>query len=629
VSAIAGLWRLDGRPDAAERCARMLRALATYGPDDGAAWDGGDVALGRRLRRVLPEDRYDRQPLSGGGEIVLVADLRLDNRDELVASLGLAGGRRRAMCDADVLLAAFERWDTGCFDRLAGDYACALWDGRRRRLLLARDATGRRTLCYHRTGGLFAFASMSGGLHALPEVPYAADEDRLAEWLRRPGARSGSLFAGIETLGAGCFLVATPSGVAVQRHWTPQRNSVRLKSADAYAAALRERLDVAVDGCLRGVADVGAHLSAGYDSAAVAATAARLLAPRGGQVTAFTAVPREDYRGAPIPHRLSDEGPLAALTAAMHPNIEHMLVRAGGRSPLAALERNFRLHGQPLLNLCNGAWIDAINDAARERGLTVMLVGAMGNLGLSYAGLELLPELLRAGRLARWLRETAAMTRRGARLGGVVARSLGPWTPAPVWRLAARLNGSPTPDLGRYCLLAPAVRGQNLAHRPARDGFDDRLALLSAASAVTQQGVLAEWGIDVRDPTADKRLLEFCLGVPTEQFLRDGQTRALARRALADRLPAAVLDSPLTGYQGADWHEGLSADRAGLAAELARLEACAPAGRLLDLARLRRLIEQWPPGGWETQAVRDEYRLALLRGVSAGHFLRRVSGSNG
>ncbi len=615
----------------------MLQALAMYGPGGSGAWDGGDVAVGRRLHPVLPQDSYDRQPLLGARAIVLVADLRLDNREELAGALGISAAPLRTLSDADVLLAAFERWDTDCFDRLAGDYACAVWDAARRRLVLARDATGRRPLYYHHARGLFAFASMPKGLHALPEVPYAPDEDRLAAWLLRAHWGAGPPFEAIEVLGAGCFLTATADGVAIRRHWTPQPDTIRLGSDADYAEALRERLDVAVAGCLRGVYDVGAHLSAGFDSAAVAATAARLLAPQGGRVTAFTAVPRAGYEGAPLARRLLDEGPLAAQTAAMHANIEHVLVRGDGGSPLASLERNLRLHEQPLLNPCNGVWIDAINDAARKRGVKVMLTGTMGNLGLSYAGLELLPELVRKGRLGPWLREATAMMRRGTRLRSVLAKTLGPWTPAPLWRLATRLNGSPSPSPDRHALLAPGIaqtlaagaRGHDPAYRPAKNAFAYRLSLLSDAGAVTQQGVLAEWGVDLRDPTADKRLLEFCLGVPTDQFLKHGQTRSLARRALADRLPAAVLDAPATGYQGADWHEGLSADRAGLAAELARLEACAPAARLLDLPRLRRLLDDWPQDGWETQSVREAYRHALLRGVSAGHFLRRVSGGNG
>ena len=101
MTALAGLWRFDGRPDAAAGCARMLAAQRPYGPHHGAHWSKSDVALGRQLMRVLPEDDFDRQPLiGGGGRYVLVADVRLDNRDELIEILRIPVSQARTLCDA-------------------------------------------------------------------------------------------------------------------------------------------------------------------------------------------------------------------------------------------------------------------------------------------------------------------------------------------------------------------------------------------------------------------------------------------------------------------------------------------------------------------------------------------------
>src|SRR6516162_6944416 len=110
MTALAGLFRFDGRPDASEGCARILASQELYGPDAVAQWNSGDVAFGRRLMRVLPEDAFDRQPLIGaGGRYVLVADIRLDNRSEIIGSLQNPEPPAR-LCDAAVLLAAIERW---------------------------------------------------------------------------------------------------------------------------------------------------------------------------------------------------------------------------------------------------------------------------------------------------------------------------------------------------------------------------------------------------------------------------------------------------------------------------------------------------------------------------------------
>lgn len=644
MTAIAGLWRLDGRPDAADGCERMLGALRMYGADATAAWNDGDVALGRCLKRVLPEDRFDRQPLSGESGAVLVADARVDNREELARALGVDAERLRELSDADLMLRAFERWDTDAFDRIYGEFACAIWNSAQRRLVLAKDGVGMRPLYYHRGDRLFAFASMAKGLHALPETPYAPDEDKVAEFLAlTPDWGAETMFKGVEKVEGGTFVVVRPDGaLEAHRHWAPSRRTVRLSSPDAYAEALREQLDQAVASCLRGARDVAAHLSAGYDSSSVAATAARLLAPQGGRVTAFTAVPREGYVDTAKRPRLIDEGPLAAATAAMHPNMEHVLIRTAGRSPLQGLDRNFFLYERPVLNICNQVWGDAINDAVRGRGLSVLLTGSMGNMTISYNGAELLPELISQGRLSRWLREASGLHRRAdVRWVSVMARTLGPWFPVWLWKLARRVNGASDLDMSSHSLIRPArvdaldlrarakARNLDLAYRPWKDGHVARMwAIRRGDRGALQKGVLAGWGIDMRDPTAARRLVEFCLSVPTGEFMRDGVPRAIARRALADRLPAAVLDAPLKGYQAADWHEGLTAARDEIAAEVERLAACAPASSALATERMRQLVRDWPQSGWDRHEVMEPYRLALLRGISAGHFLRRAAGSN-
>jgi asparagine synthase (glutamine-hydrolysing) len=133
----------------------------------------------------------------------------------------------------------------------------------------------------------------------------------------------------------------------------------------------------------------------------------------------------------------------------------------------------------------------------------------------------------------------------------------------------------------------------------------------------------------MRDPLTDRRLIEFCLSIPLEQLTAGGRLRGLARLALADRLPAAVLEARTRGYQGADWHEGLTAERSEAALDLERLASLPAAARLLDIDRLRTLLARWPTGGWQSDEVIEAYRMALLRGLATGRFLTRTLGANG
>src|SRR5271170_8488822 len=90
MSAIAGIWSFDGGIPVVAACQAMLKALSIYGPEDSAQYTGASIAMGRCLLRLLPEDCFDRQPLSAAGVTALVADVRLDNRQEVGAELGLS-----------------------------------------------------------------------------------------------------------------------------------------------------------------------------------------------------------------------------------------------------------------------------------------------------------------------------------------------------------------------------------------------------------------------------------------------------------------------------------------------------------------------------------------------------------
>src|SRR5262249_7429343 len=148
------------------------------------------------------------------------------------------------------------------------------------------------------------------------------------------------------------------------------------------------------------------------------------LAPSGRRVIAFTGVPRDGYDG-PVPRNgIIDEAANAAATAALYPNIEHVVVCNEGRSPLADLDRRFFFLDRPFRGICATGWANSLNNAIRERRLKFVLGGGLGNLGLSYDGMELLPELFRSGRWLRlWWEASAIVAARRMRWRGVLANT--------------------------------------------------------------------------------------------------------------------------------------------------------------------------------------------------------------
>ena len=639
MTALAALWRLDGRDDGLRDLARMLASQQAYGADDRRAWSEGPVALGRCLHRALPEDRFDRQPLIGAdGRLALVADIRLDNREELVAALGLPLATLGTRCDAALLLDCLERWGEHAVDRLVGDFAFICWDARERRLWLARDYRGMRPLHFHRAAGFVAVATMPKGLHALAEVPRGPDLSVSAEMLvLMPRDGTASFWEGIERVPPATLLTIDARGMRARRYWQAPPAAPRQPRRD-WAEGLRHHLDTAVAAAMRGSEGaLGSHLSAGYDSAGVTATAARLLAA-GARLSAFTAVPAPGH--APAPRgRLADESALAAAAAAQHPAIDHVLVRGSDRSPFTTLDRDFHLFETPLLNRCNMGWVTAILDEAKRRGVRVLLTGEMGNMTLSYGGSEYLPQLLAQGCLPALAATAGALVASGAlSWRSAAGATLAPFLPE--WLM--RALGRPGTDPQAYSAIAGrAVAAHDLDAKAAARAFDPRYrgwidghamrawVIGRSDPGTYYKGYVAGWGIDQRDPTGDRRLADYCFTIPPAEFVAGGQLRSVARRALADRLPAVVLDARAKGQQAADWHLGLAAGRDEMREELARLRRTPSAAALVDLDRLETLDAAWPDGNWSGEGVAARYRYALLRGISVGHFVRKASGGNG
>ncbi len=602
----------------------MLGAQRSYARRTPSVLALGNAALGCSLYHILPEDRFDTQPyVDPSRQWAMIADIRIDNREELLNQLGLRAGAE--ISDSELLFLAYAKWRDRLYEKLIGDFALAVWDSHEQSLTLARDHAGQRPLLYHVGDGFVAFSSMPQGLHALPAIERALEPRELAFFLsgaRRRG--SETFFRGLVRVEPGHVVKITRSGVSRQRHWHMPTGEVRFQKQSDYVDAFREQLDRATRSRLRGSeGTVAAHLSAGLDSSAIASTAAKVQPD--SKVIAITAAPRPGFSG-PIPkHRIADESGHAARTAALYPNMEHVVLRSNGLSPLEVIETDASLYQQPIAQACNYTWISAVNRAASDRGASVVLTGAAGNLTISAGGPSVLADFIRTGRWGSWWREArASVGTNGWRLRGVVASSFAPWIPARVWNVLNRVGA---PELS---LLCPDWRAEleRIFQAEARDGGQEEGSRLNRwrmlqtrDSGNYRKGALARWGIDERDPTGDRRLTEFCLSLPPDQLLANGVSRRLARLALADRLPEAVLDAA-RGYQFADWYETI--DRLSLDRQIARLERALPDSSVLDLSSLRKLARSWPDGGWDSLAVIGTYRIALLRALAAGAFESEV-----
>ena len=182
MGAIAGLYLLDGRSPNRTDLDLMVATLAHRGPDASGMWCRGPAGLAHRALWTTPESLHETLPLRADfANLVLTADARIDNRAELIAALDLDGRGSSQITDSELILAAYEYWGEHCPEKLLGDFAFAIWDGRKQTVFCARDHFGVKPFYYHyRAGRLFAFASEIKGLLCLSEVPRRLNEVRVA-----------------------------------------------------------------------------------------------------------------------------------------------------------------------------------------------------------------------------------------------------------------------------------------------------------------------------------------------------------------------------------------------------------------------------------------------------------------
>jgi asparagine synthase (glutamine-hydrolysing) len=286
---IAGILSLNGRPVSLDELHAMCEALIHRGPDDEGFYLGRDKIVGLGMRRLSIIDlQTGRQPVHNeDGTVWVVFNGEIYNFRDLRRKLEQRGHVFSTATDTEVIVHLYEDFGPHCVEHLRGMFAFALWDGRRRQLLLARDRLGIKPLYYAEIAGRLLFASELKAILQLPEVARSLNwraVSHLFTGLTTPPAES--IIEGVRKLEPGHLLIASPGKAPqTERYWEVRFEPDYSRSEEDYAEELRERLEESV--ALHLVSDVplGAFLSGGIDSSAVVATMAR-LAP--GPVKTFS-----------------------------------------------------------------------------------------------------------------------------------------------------------------------------------------------------------------------------------------------------------------------------------------------------------------------------------------------------
>jgi asparagine synthase (glutamine-hydrolysing) len=560
MSAIAGILWFDPAASRPGQVSTLTSAMRTFGPDEQTHWSGHGVELGHCMLRTTPESLHERQPVvSENALVALVWDGRLDNRAELQAALASAGRSPRGPCDGELVLQSYLAWGTGCVERFLGDFALAIWDAGKDELFCARDPMGARPLFFTRTGDFFAFASDDETLALLPGVSQALSDKHIAYFLvptYRGFDSTHSWLEKIEAVSAAQTLSIARNGrLSKNTYWKLEPAAEACYASDAECEeAFRQVFTQAVRCRMRSIGDIAVMASGGLDSASILATASELVAAMPGKsLHSYSALSDQ-------PETCVESQCILSMTAALGANAHRLNVPSfTGMLDVADLVRTAWSEPHPV---DNSILLPAMMCLAAARGgHRVLLTGVCGDL-TTHAGHGYIATLLKTGNWRQAWLECKASTRRNPNLQGTVPA----WiflkslyhcgAPLAMKRVARKLRSLLREPFDRAIPISPGFAremGLEAWHRASYSRAAPFLTDIQSAHILSLQPphglassmggynrAAGKYGVELRDPWADRRVVEFWVRLPLKYKFRNGWIKYLVRSTFESALPANV-----------------------------------------------------------------------------------------
>ena len=526
---------------------RATRALAHRGPDGEGFLVRGGVGFGHRRLSIIDVAGGGQPIFNEDGSIGVVFNGEIYNYRELCDDLRRAGHRFATASDTEVIVHAYEEYGAECVDRFRGIFAFAIWDGRDRSVLVARDQLGIKPLFYSHRAGRLVFASELKALLVDPTIPRTVDVQALDDYLAYSYVPSDrSILQGIQKLAPGHWLRWRDGHVAVHQYWDVRLESESSKSEGEWAERVEARLRECVRLQLRSDVPLGIFLSGGVDSSAVTALASQEL---GGKVKTFSVGFREaDF----------DERRFARLTADRY-GTDHTEITVEDRDIGILGDIAYHLD-EPFGDPSALPTYYVCREAARHVKVCLSGDGA-DELFAGYSRYRLAQSYRRYDRIPAALRRAAA----GALLAVMPDHA---WGRGEVERIASSgaeryfLQMSEFTPRERAALLAD--HGPDAAQREPRR-FTPYFAgnhrdLVTILQHVDQKTYLPDdilvkvdrmsmrHSLEARVPFLDHRLVEDVNAAPVDLKLHGSAGKYLLKRILTPHLPSDILTRKKMGF---------------------------------------------------------------------------------
>jgi asparagine synthase (glutamine-hydrolysing) len=547
MSGIAAICNLDGKPADFAALKRMTDRIAHRGPDAVGHWVDGAVAIGHRLLRTTIESAGEHQPLSDETlRLCLSFDGRVDNRHELRRALDAQGAPARDDTDAEIVLRSYQCWGDECANRILGDFAFIMWDGRRRQVTCARDPLGIRPFYYYADARTFVCGSEIRQIFASRIVSPRPNTGMIGEYLSdQPNHLEETLYDGVMRLPPGRVLTLQDGRLRVRRHFVlDPRKDVRYRTDQQYAEHFRDLFRTCVESRLRSASAASVFLSGGVDSSSILGMAQSLAGRQGPSVNVLSLASS---------HPEADESVYVQDVCRMW-GIRIQVVSADSYVSRSLTDQVEQLQDFP--DAPNLSPWGPLVDRARAAGSSVVLMGHGGDEWLTGDSLHC-GDLLREWRPAAALRQVRHDLRvsriwggNGGSLRDAARWLIVPVLPSFIKAIVRPLRGRGfppwiRPEFANRIDLAQRLRGDAERVLPFPTAAQRIISsFIESGRGVLEREVLDRFGasfsIEFRYPFHDRRLVEFSLAIPENQRWRDDQTKFVLRQAMHDLLPASV-----------------------------------------------------------------------------------------
>jgi asparagine synthase (glutamine-hydrolysing) len=266
----------------------------------------------------------------------------------------------------------------------------------------------------------------------------------------------------------------------------------------------------------------------------------------------------------------------------------------------------------------------------QELGANAYIDGGGGNNTLTWDGARGLSTLFRTGRWIHLAREAAALGnyRLRSTVGQIWYEAIKPHLPRPLhdeqWLRYSSINRQTAAELDMAGRIKASGHDPSYVHAANRQVWlNKRLTVNRSLLGELNGWVRSRYGLEVRRPMMDMRVIRFCMAMPEDQFLRNGQKRWLARRLLREAgVPSIITENKSRGDWCPEWFTHLNERRPLLASEIARMRASTLVSRLIDVDRIAHIVDTWPADAAAAEPRRLELDILLTRALHVGAFIQ-------